>query len=85
MRDKARPLAALAVGIGLVGVGAGFGGAGGSSSATPLTGSAQLTSYTRAFPGSTGSTSGAATQSTGGSQDAAGTQRSEERRVGKEC
>ena len=54
MRDKARPLAALAVGIGLVGVGAGFGGAGGSSSATPLTGTtAQLTSYTRAFPGST--------------------------------
>ena len=53
MRDKARPLAALAVGIGLIGVGAGFGGAGGSSSATPLTGSAQLTSYTRAFPGST--------------------------------
>ena len=76
MRDKARPLAALAVGIGLVGVGAGFGGAGGSSSATPLTGSAQLTSYTRAFPGSTGSTSGAATQSAGGSQDAAGTQSS---------
>ena len=50
MRDKARPLAALAVGIGLVGVGAGFGGAGGSSSATPLTVTAQLTSYTRAFP-----------------------------------
>ncbi len=57
MRDKARPLAALAVGIGLVGVGAGFGGAGGSSSATPPTGTAQLTSYTRAFPGSTGSSS----------------------------
>ena len=53
MRDKARPLAALAVGIGLVGVGAGFGGAGGSSSATPLTVTAQLTSYTRAFPGGT--------------------------------
>jgi peptidoglycan DL-endopeptidase CwlO len=58
VRDKARPLAALAVGIGLVGVGAGFGGAGGSSSATPLTGTAQLTSYTRAFPSSNGSTSG---------------------------
>ncbi len=66
MRDKARPLAALAVGIGLLGVGAGFGGAGGSSSATPLTGTAQLTSYTRAFPGGTGSpgsTSTAGTQS----------------------
>jgi cell wall-associated NlpC family hydrolase len=71
VRDKARPLAALAVGIGLVGVGAGFGGAGGSSSATPLTGTAQLTSYTRAFPGSTGSTSGAGTQSTAGTQSSA--------------
>jgi cell wall-associated NlpC family hydrolase len=76
VRDKARPLAALAVGIGLVGVGAGFGGAGGSSSATPLTGSAQLTSYTRAFPGSTGSTSGAATQSAGATQSTGGTQSS---------
>ena len=72
MRDKARPLAALAVGIGLVGVGAGFGGAGGSSSATPLTGSAQLTSYTRAFPGST-STGGAGSPSTAGSQSSATT------------
>jgi peptidoglycan DL-endopeptidase CwlO len=74
VRDKARPLTALAVGIGLVGVGAGFGGAGGSSSATPLTGTAQLTSYTRAFPGSTGntgSTSGAGTQSAGGTQSSA--------------
>ena len=71
MRDKARPLAALAVGIGLVGVGAGFGGAGGSSSATPLTGSAQLTSYTRAFPGGTSSTSGAGTQSAGTQSSAA--------------
>ncbi|HEY4701465.1 MAG TPA: C40 family peptidase [Streptosporangiaceae bacterium] len=71
MRDKARPLAALAVGIGLVGVGAGFGGAGGSSSATPLTGSAQLTSYTRAFPGSADSTSGAGTQSAAGAQSSA--------------
>jgi peptidoglycan DL-endopeptidase CwlO len=75
VRDKARPLAALAVGIGLVGVGAGFGGADGSSSATPLTASAQLTSYTRAFPGST-STGGAGTQSTGGSQTAGGSQSS---------
>ncbi len=64
MRDKARPLAALAVGIGLIGVGAGFGGAGGSSSPTPLTGSAQLTSYTRAFPGSTGSSSAAGSAAT---------------------
>jgi peptidoglycan DL-endopeptidase CwlO len=71
VRDKARPLAALAVGIGLVGVGAGFGGAGGSSSATPLTGTAQLTSYTRAFPGSNGSTSGVGTQSTAGTQSSA--------------
>jgi cell wall-associated NlpC family hydrolase len=74
VRDKARPLAALAVGIGLVGVGAGFGGAGGSSSATSLTGTAQLTSYTRAFPGSTGSTSGAGTQSSGGTQSSAAAQ-----------
>jgi cell wall-associated NlpC family hydrolase len=74
VRDKARPLAALAVGIGLVGVGAGFGGAGGSSSATPLTGSAQLTSYTRAFPGSTASTSGAGTQSAAGTQSSAAAQ-----------
>ena len=74
MRDKARPLAALAVGIGLIGVGAGFGGAGGSSSATPLTGSAQLTSYTRAFPGSTASTSGAGTQSAAGAQSSAAAQ-----------
>jgi cell wall-associated NlpC family hydrolase len=63
VRDKARPLAALAVGIGLIGVGAGFGGAGSPSSARPLTGTARLTSYTRAFPGSTGSTSGAGAQS----------------------
>ena len=63
MRDKARPLAALAVGIGLIGVGAGFGGAGGSSSPRPLTGTARLTSYTRAFPGSAGSQSAAGTQS----------------------
>jgi peptidoglycan DL-endopeptidase CwlO len=74
VRDKARPLAALAVGIGLVGVGAGFGGAGGSSSATPLTGTAQLTSYTRAFPGSTGSTSGAGNQSAAGTQSSAAAQ-----------
>jgi cell wall-associated NlpC family hydrolase len=74
VRDKARPLAALAVGVGLVGVGAGFGGAGGSSSATPLTRTAQLTSYTRAFPGSTGSTSGAGTQSTAGTQSSAAAQ-----------
>ena len=47
MRDKARPLAALAVGIGLIGAGAGFGGAAGSSSASPLPGSARLTSLTR--------------------------------------
>jgi cell wall-associated NlpC family hydrolase len=52
----------LAIGIGLVGVGAGFGGAGGSSSATPLTGTAQLTSYTRAFPGGTQSSAAAATE-----------------------
>jgi cell wall-associated NlpC family hydrolase len=71
VRDKARPLAALAVGIGLVGVGAGFGGAGGSSSASPLTVTAQLTSYTRAFPGSTGSTSGAGPQSAAGTQSSA--------------
>ena len=71
MRDKARPLAALAVGIGLVGVGAGFGGAGSPSSARPLTGTARLTSYTRAFPGSTGSTSGAGTQSAAGTQSSA--------------
>ena len=76
MRDKARPLAALAVGIGLVGVGAGFGGAGGSSSATPLTGSAQLTSYTRAFPGSTGSTSGAGTQTSATAQATTATESS---------
>ena len=63
MRDKARPLAALAVGIGLIGVGAGFGGAGGSSSPRPLTGTARLTSYTRAFPGSAGTQSAAGTQS----------------------
>ena len=71
MRDKARPLAALAVGIGLIGVGAGFGGAGSPSSARPLTGTARLTSYTRAFPGSTGSTSGAGTQSAAGTQSSA--------------
>jgi peptidoglycan DL-endopeptidase CwlO len=76
VRDKARPLAALAVGIGLVGVGAGFGGAGGSSGATPLTGSAQLTSYTRAFPGSTGSTSGAGTQTSATAQATTATERS---------
>jgi peptidoglycan DL-endopeptidase CwlO len=64
VRDKARPLAALAVGIGLIGVGAGFGGAGGSSSAGPLTGSAQLTSHTRAIPG------GAVTQSVAGTKSA---------------
>ena len=71
MRDKARPLAALAVGIGLIGVGAGFGGAGSPSSARPLTGTARLTSYTRAFPGSTGSTSGAGVQSAAGAQSSA--------------
>jgi peptidoglycan DL-endopeptidase CwlO len=68
VRDKARPLAALAVGIGLIGAGAGFGGAGGSPSPRPLTGTARLTSYTRAFPGSTGSTSGAGPQSAAGTQ-----------------
>jgi cell wall-associated NlpC family hydrolase len=71
VRDKARPLAALAVGIGLIGAGAGFGGAGGSSSPRPLTGMARLTSYTRAFPGSADSTSGAGTQSAAGSQSSA--------------
>jgi cell wall-associated NlpC family hydrolase len=71
VRDKARPLAALAVGIGLIGAGAGFGGAGNPSSPRPLTGTARLTSYTRAFPGSTGSTSGAGTQSTAGTQSSA--------------
>ena len=63
MRDKARPLAALAVGIGLIGVGAGFGGAGGSSSAGPLTGSAQLTSHTRVIPGGAGPQNAAGPQS----------------------
>jgi peptidoglycan DL-endopeptidase CwlO len=59
VRDKARPLAALAVGIGLLGAGAGFGGAAGASSASPQTGSSQLTSYSQtvAVPGSAGSSS----------------------------
>ena len=44
MRDKARPLAALAVSIGLIGAGAGFGGASHSSGASPVPGSTRLTS-----------------------------------------
>ncbi|HEY2280081.1 MAG TPA: C40 family peptidase [Streptosporangiaceae bacterium] len=65
MRDKARPLAAFAVGIGLIGVGAGFGGAGGSSSAASLTGTARLAAYTQpgAIPGSAGSKSAPGPQS----------------------
>ena len=46
MRDKARSMAALAVGIGLIGAGAGFGGAARSSGASPLPGSSRLTSVT---------------------------------------